>query len=179
MANDQDLKKVFASLDALLTDTDISDITAETNTAFSDLPEGYYLAEVTSAELRQSKTGDFPQVAIRFKIVEDGLRIDEKGKLHNIEKTKGRGAGKYYTFKAERDVKQFVADMLKFEGETAGEPLLPKEAFINSETIVDALDVLISMCIYLHITTSEKDGQKTSWTNLVSWKAAKGMGLPE
>lgn len=179
MANEKDLKKVFASLDAMLSNTDISDITADSNVGFSDLPAGYYLVEVKKAELKSSKDG-YPQAAFQLKIVEDGLTIDEKGKMHDIEKTKDRMMFKYYTFKEERHIKQFVADMLKFEGEVPGEPILPKEAFTNSETIADAVEVLVGSRVYANLTISEKDdGSKNSWINIVSWKAAKGMGLPE
>ena len=69
--------------------------------------------------------------------------------------------------------------MLKFEGEVEGEPLLPKEAFLNSETLEDALDCLIGCGIYVNVSTSEKDdGTKSTWTNLISWKRADALELP-
>lgn len=181
MANEKDLTQVFSALDDLLSKTDISDICADTNVGFSDLPAGYYLCEVTSAELRESKSHvGVPQAAFRFKIVEDGIDIDGNGKLKSINKTRGRSLGKYYTFKDDRAIRQFVADMLKFEANVPGESVLPKEAFLRADTIADALDVLVGMRIYVHNDVNENaDGTSSSWQNLLSWKMVKSMGLPE
>ena len=69
--------------------------------------------------------------------------------------------------------------MLKFEGDTAGESLLPKEAFLSSETIEDALDILIGKRIYIQVsTTVNDDDSKSTWNNLISWKRAAALELP-
>lgn len=179
MADEKDMTKVFNSLDALLGQTDLSDITAESG-GFSDLPDGYYLCEVESAELTESKSSHQPMVAFQFKVVEDGMFIDEKtGEEKVLTKTKNRKLFKYYVLKDEGGVKRFVADMLKFEGNTAGEPVLPKEAFTTSATLLDALDALIGMCIYYRInTTTDKDGHDSKWQSPISWKRAQALDLP-
>ena len=70
--------------------------------------------------------------------------------------------------------------MLKFEGETAGEPLLGKEYFTNSALIEDALDILVGMRIYCQSSTTVNDDDTTSvWKNLISWKRAAALNLPE
>ena len=181
MADEKDLTQVFSGLDQLLSNSDISHISADTNPIFSDLPAGYFLCEVTSAELRESKShAGVPQAAFRFKVVEDGIDINDKGKLVAINKTKGKSLGKYYTFKDDRTLRQFVSDMLKFEGEVPGEPILPKEAFLRADTIADAIDVLVGARVYIHNDVRENDdGTTSAWQNLLSWKMAKSMGLPE
>lgn len=177
MADEKDLTQVFAALDNMLQSVDISDINAESNPSFITLPDGYYLAEVTSAKLRESSKGE-PQVQLILKTIENGITMDGRGKLVEIPRTKNQSYGKYYTFKEDpKTLRQFVADMLKFE-EGEDVPILPKEAFTTAATIADALDVLVGMQIYFQMTTSNPGKENEShWGNLVSWKAAKSIGL--
>lgn len=180
MADEKDLTKVFNSLDSLLGEVDLSDVNAESGGGFSDLPEGYYLCEVEKAEITESKSSRKPMVAMQLKVVEDGIFIDEKtGGMKDLAKTANRKIFKYYVLGDEAGVKRFVADMLKFEGEKPDEPILPKEAFTCSATIVDALDVLIGMNIYIRINKStNKDGQESVWQSPITWKRAKALDLP-
>ena len=121
-------------------------------------------------------------VAFQFKVSDDGYNAELDGEEVNItriSKTKNRKVFIYYTLKDETSVKRFVTDMLKFEGENPGEPLLGKEYFTNSQLLEDALEVLIGMQIYIKINTSEKnDGSTSTWRNLISWKRAAALELP-
>lgn len=181
MADDKNLKNVFSQLDSLLGSADIKDVTAE-STGFTTLPEGYYLCEVVAANLGLGKTSKEPQVAMRFKIVEDGVNYesDSKNKIYEVTRkgTKNRLIFKYYPLRDEEFVRRFVSDMLKFEGDEPGVPLLGKEYFTNSDLIEDALEVLKGMRIYIHNTVTEKDdGTSSTWANVLSWKNANGLGL--
>jgi hypothetical protein len=102
-------------------------------------------------------------------------------KLKNLENTKNRKIFKYYPLVNEKNVNSFVSDMLKFEGETAGESILPKEAFTSGEVLEDALDVLTGSRIYIQVSTTVKKstGEASKWNNLVSWKRAESLGLPD
>lgn len=174
--NDElELQKVFGALDALIKDTDINAVDAE-SVGFSDLPVGYYLCEVTKSELRKAKTSDNAQAFLRFKVLDDGMNIDDDGDLVDIRGTKGKSVNKFYTFKDSDSFTRFVSDMLKFEGETAGEPLLPKQAFTDSRVISEALQALVGSRVYINATET-KSGDR--WYNLVSWKTAARIGLPE
>lgn len=172
---------IFEMLDKLLVSTDISNVTSESS-GFEDLPEGYFLSEVEKAELTVSKSSGQPMVAFQFKVIQDGVSvdIDDIGTVHltTLPKTANRKLFKYYVLKDEQSIKRFVADMLKFEGEVEGESLLPKEAFTRSETLADALSVLIGMRIYINISKTEKDGVQSSWSNLISWKRVSALELP-
>lgn len=177
-----DMKQIFDKLNGILNNADLTNVTAESS-GFSELPDGYYLCEVEKAELKESKTSHEPMVAFQFKIVQDGIEpsIDESGNvtLREIKGTHNRKVFMYYVLKDETSVRRFATDMLKFEGEVAGESLLPKEAFTSSETLVDALDVLTGMRLYVNVSTSERDdGSKSTWNNLVSWKRAAALELP-
>ena len=172
------LNDVFNSLNGLLSNTDLSDVSAE-SAGFSELPDGYYLAEVEKAELKESKSSHQPMVAFQFKVVDDGLAVDENGEFVTVKKTKNRKIFLYYVIKDETSLKRFVQDMLKFEGDVAGKPLLEKECFTNSELLVDALDILKSMRIYIQSSTTVNDDDSTStWKNLISWKRAAALELP-
>lgn len=182
MAETKDIKSLFDKLDSLLSTVDLSDVTAE-SAGFTELPDGYYLCEVEKAEIRESKSSKMPMAAFTFKISEDGhtAEVDESGEpvITDIKKTANRKIFMYYVFKDERSVKRFATDMLKFEGEEEGEPLLPKEAFLSGDTVNDALEILTGMRIYVHVsTTTNEDDTKSTWNNLISWKRAKVLGLP-
>ena len=85
----------------------------------------------------------------------------------------------YYVLKDTASVRRFVSDMLKFEGEERGKPLLDKEYFMNSEILADALKILECMQIYIQVTKSTNDdGTARSWQNLISWKRAAALDLP-
>lgn len=182
MAETKDIKSLFDKLDGLLSTVDLSDVTAE-SAGFTELPDGYYLCEVEKAEIRESKSSKMPMAAFTFKISEDGhtAEVDESSEpvITDIKKTANRKIFMYYVFKDERSVKRFATDMLKFEGEEEGEPLLPKEAFLSGDTVNDALEILTGMRIYIHVsTTTNEDDTKSTWNNLISWKRAKALGLP-
>ena len=179
MPNEKDMTSIFKTLDDILGQTDLSDVTAE-STPFSELPDGYYLTEVEKAELKESKSSHMPMVAFQLNVVEDGLGIDENGKFFDIKKTKGRKVFLYYVLKDDASVRRFATDMLKFEGSEQDKPILDKEYFMNSQTLVDALDILVGMRIYCQSsTTINKDDTTSNWKNLISWKRARMLELPE
>lgn len=175
-----EIKEIFNKLDSILAHTDLSDVTAE-STIFSDLPDGYYLCEVEKSDLTESKSSHEPMVSFQMKIVENGYSAEDNGDeitLKELSSTKGRKIFVHYVIKDEISVRRFATDMLKFEGETPGESLLPIEAFTSSETLVDAIDVLVGMRIYVCASTTEKDGNKSQWNNIISWKRAAALELP-
>lgn len=175
--NNEELKNILGNLDNLLSQTDLKDVTSEGN-GFQDLPDGYYLGEVEKAELTISKKSREPMVAFQFKIIEDGRSSTEDGEFVPLKGTKNRKIFIYYLLKDDSSIKRFVTDMLKFEGEEAGVPLLEKEYFTNSALIEDALDVLVGRAIYIQVSTNEKDdGSKSTWNNMISWKRAEKIGL--
>ena len=175
----EDMTNLFNSLNGVLSNTDLTDVTAE-GAGFQELPDGYFLSEVEKAELKESKTSKQPMVALQLKVVEDGVDTDEEGNFTILKKTANRKIFMYYVLKDDTSVKRFVTDMLKFEGEKEGEPLLGKEYFTNSQLLVDALDVLVGSRIYVRSTTSENDdGSTSNWKNLISWKRAKALELPQ
>jgi len=167
-------KELFSQLDNLLSTTDFKDVSAD-GSGFEDLQPGYYLAEVEKAKIEVSKSSGNPMISVRFKIVENGIDIDEEGNKVSL-KGKGRVVFKYFTLKDEASIKRMASDMLKFEDDN-GESILPKEAFTTAETLEDALEIIVGMRIYIHITETEKNGEKNSWTNLISWKRATALEL--
>lgn len=173
----KDMTKIFGALNNVLGNADLSDVTADSNN-FSELPDGYYLSEVVKAELTESKSSHQPMVAFQFKVVEDGRGVDDKGEYINLNKTKGRTIFMYYVLKDETSVRRFATDMLKFEGDKPGEPLLAKECFTTSELLVDALEILVGMRVYIQSSTTVNDDNSTSvWKNMISWKRAKALEL--
>lgn len=170
---------LYETLDSLLSSVKLDDVSSE-NSGRTELPDGYYLSELESAELTLSKTSRSPQVNLRLRVVEDGIDpvVDEKEEISlNTIKAKNRKIFMSYPLTDERSVKRFVSDMLKFEGEP-GESLLGKEYFTTSEVLEDALDILVGMRIYVQISTfTNKNGEESKWRNLVSWKRISELGL--
>lgn len=175
-------KELFSALDALLSKTDIQDVTSE-STGFSELEDGYYLVEVDKAELTTSKSSGNPMASFQLTIVEDGTHIEfgeDKSIISTkIKSSKGRKIFLHYVLKDEQSIKRFVTDMLKFEGDVVGKPLLEKEYFANSELLSDALSVLVGKRIYAQVSTTTKDDKTNVWTNLVSWKRVGQLDLPQ
>ena len=181
----EDISNVFASINDILSNVELSEVTSESNgMGMEELPDGYYLSEVEKAEIKSSKSSGLPMVAFQFKVIEDGISadIDSNGNVikEYIDKTKNRKIFLYYPLKNDdgKSVKRFVSDMLKFEGDTPGESLLPKEAFVSAEVLNDSLEVLIGMRIFIQVSTSKnKDGQDMVWKNPISWKRVDALEL--
>lgn len=171
----------LTSLNDLIKDVELDDITAESATGFEELPDGYYLSEVETIELRETKETHNPMIAMSLKVVEDGINISEDGNFINNNKTKGRKIFLNFVIKDEKSFKRFVSDMLKFEDENQ-ESLLAKEYFTqDTQTMMDALEVLKGFNIYVNLATTESsDGTtKNQWKNLISWKRVAQLGLPQ
>mgnify|MGYP003292502355 CR=1 FL=1 len=180
MADIKNFEEIESALDSILSNVDLTNVTSE-STGFEELPDGYYLCEVEKAELTTSKSSGLPMVAFTLKVTENGKKenIDDKGnfELVEIKGSHNRKVFKYYILSDEKKVKSFVTDMLKFEGEVPGEPVLSKEYFLSSSVLADSLDVLTGMYIWVNVSTTERNGQKSTWTNLLSWKRAAALGL--
>ena len=175
-------KDIIASINELLKQTNINDVTSESNN-FQELPEGYYLCTVDAAEIKESKASGKPMIAFTFTVSENGHHYvaDKEGnaEMQEVKGSKNRKIFMYYVLKDTQSVRRFVSDMLKFEGEEAGKPLLDKEYFMNFEILEDALKILEGMKIYVQITKSEnQDGTVRNWQNLISWKRAAALDLP-
>lgn len=179
-ANNEVLAKVFAQANEILKQADLDDVTAE-STGFSELPDGYYLAEVVKASFGESKSSHLPMISLQLKNVQEGLvvNVDAKNKisLSELKGTKNRMHFIYYVLKDTTAVRRMATDMLKFESEP-GESLLPKEAFTTAETLNDSLEVIEGMRIYVNVSTSGEGDNKRQWTNLISWKRAAALELP-
>lgn len=179
----EELKNVLGNLNDLLGGTNLDDVTSE-SAGFSEIKDGHYLSEVEKAELTVSKNSGKPQVFFQMKVVDDGYDVifneDKITTMVRNEGTKNRKLFIYFPLATEQNVRRFVNDMLKFEGDVPGESLLEKECFTNSELLEDALSILIGKRIYIKVSTSKgKDGKESTWKNFISWKTAITMGLPE
>lgn len=161
-------------LDGLLGTTDLSGVSAEPT--FEDLPDGYYLCEVEESKLKESKSTRMPMAAFRLRVVEDGVSVTPDGAFKPVAKSQNRKIFINYVLKDDRSIKRFATDMLKFEGETPGEPLLSKEYFTNSNILADALELLAGFRIYVQVSTDENS---STWRNLISWKRVELLGLPK
>lgn len=179
-ASNDDLATVFKSVNDVLKNTKVNDITAESSEQYGALPDGYYYTELESAELAISKNSQQPQVKWVFKNVEEGIMIDENDNLQRIRNTKNKKQYVYHSLKDSGTAERFISDALKFEGDTPGQPFLEKEYFTTAETLYDALQLLVGQRLWLHIDTTEnKDGSTSTWTRFVSWKRAAKLGLEE
>lgn len=181
--HDNQFLDAMNSLDTLLSETKLDEVSAENAGGFEELPEGYYLSVLEKAELTISKSSGAPMVALTLKVVEDGIteQVDERGytKKVYIEHTANRKIFKYYVFKDQTSIKRFVADMLKFESEP-DTPILGKDYFTNKEFLNEALTVLqeLQPQVFIQITKStNKQGQTSNWSNLITWKRARQLEL--
>lgn len=172
----------FDKLDSLLGKLDTNKISADANDAYPELPEGYYLCEVEKAELKTTKSSGEPMVSLALKITEDGKKvaIDAKGfsYFEDVPHTEGRKIFINWVLSDEQKCYRFANDMVKFEAE-AGVPILEKEAFLSSATLIDALEIIEGLNIYVQVSTSENKTthEMKTWQNLISWNRAIKLGL--
>ena len=174
------ITEISKTLDSLLSNVDLTGVTSESS-GFTDLPEGYYLCQVDDAKLTTSKSSGNPMVSFTFTVQEDGKQVvtdeDNNATLVKVKSSKGRKIFMHYVLKDERSIKRFASDMLKFE-EEEGKSILSKEYFLNTETLNDALDLLVGMQIFVQITINKnQDGTSSTWQNLISWKRVSVLGL--
>lgn len=175
---DETMTNLFNDLDAIIASTDLSKVTAE-STGFDELPDGYYLCEVESAKLTTSKSSGQPMISFQFKVMNDGVDVDEDGEKITLKGTKNRKIFKHYVLKDGEGFKKFVTDALKFEKEE-GVPILEKEMLLSSQLIADCLEVLVGMNIYLHATKKSKaNGESTTWYNLIPWETIDKLEIKE
>lgn len=152
---------------------------------YATLPDGYFLVSVKKYEFGFSKNSGNLQVAMQLKIEENGvdLTVDKYNNvvLKELKNTKNRTIFKYYTYTSEDKILRFANDMAKFE-DAEGNSLLGKEAFMNgAEILLDSLDLLVQSGSRIYVkqeTTQNSDGTSSTWTNPISWKAAKKLELP-
>ena len=168
-----------STLDSLFSQIDVDNITADTNTRFANLPDGYYLCEVSKAELRETKTNK-PMYSFQFKVFEDGHKhvvSDGNPEFESIPNTKNRVIFKNYVISKKEDLEGFISDMLKFEVD--GEQMLEKSYFTSTSGTLDALDVIIGSTIYMMLQTyTNRKGEEQQNTNIVKWSVANELGLP-
>ena len=174
-------KSIYDTLNKILSNSNIDSVSSE-STGFSELQDGYYLCEVAETEIKKSSNQD-PLIVLTMKVIGNGYdaEISNDGEI-TFKELKGANGSMIwlnYAIKDEKSLKRFVSDMLKFEGDEQGEPLLPKEAFTTPETLEDAVKLLVENRIYVQISTTEKDGKANTWKNLVSWKRVTGLELPQ
>lgn len=178
--NNNNMDEIFSSITEVLSGINLDNISAESSG--NDLDDGYYLCEVSKAEITTSKTKGTPMVAFTFTVVENGsaVDVDENGEITKteIKSTKGRKIFIYYPLSDSRSASRFISDMLKFEGEEPGTPILGREYFTNAEFLAEALSILVGLQVYIMVSTGkDRDGKDTTWKNLVSWKRADQIGL--
>ena len=176
------INELTKSINELLSQTNFEDVSADSN-SFRELPEGYYLCSVDDAKITESKSSGQPMVAFTFTVAENGHSYvaDKEGnvEMKEVKNSKNRKIFMYYVLKDTTAVKRFASDMLKFEGEEVGKPILGKEYFMNAEILSDALAILQGLRIYIQVSKSERDdGTSQTWQNLISWKRAKALDLP-
>ena len=167
------------TLDNLFSQIDVENITADSNARFSALPDGYYLCELTKAELRETKTNK-PMYSLQLKVFEDGHQHvvnDGNAEFVTIPNTKGRMIFKNYVITKKEDLEGFISDMLKFEMD--GTPMLEKSYFTSTSGTLDALDVILDSTIYVLLQSyTNRKGEDAQSTNFVKWSVAGELGLP-
>lgn len=184
-------------LDSLLSGTNLDDVSAESS-GYEDLPSGYYLTEVVEAKLRSSKSSGLPMVSFRFKTIQPGIveQTDEEGNVFyaRAKRTMNRTIFKHYVLKDQQSVKTLTSDLLKYEGEVAGTPVLDdiltttdangkkKIQIPSSEILSGCLEVLTGLTIFIKADTRPDKNDPTknnTWSNLVSWSRVGDLGLLE
>lgn len=179
MARENVNDNLFDSLDELLKETDVKETKATDDEGFKDLPAGYYLFEVADdSELNISKNSGNPQVKLSLKVVE-AYKIDDDTDEF-VEMKTPKHTYKYFPLKDSEGILKLSINMKKFEDpDKPGEPIFGESDFKNSKAIRAMIEDAIGLYIWGQVTVSEKNGEKSSFTNLMSWKRAIDLGLAD
>lgn len=170
---DKDIQKLYSDVNSILKGINVKKIDPNKDD-FQNLPSGYYLCSF-KMEVTTSNAGNL-QVKCEMKVVESGLKVNEDGDYEEIKGTVNRKMWKYYSLKDEESVTKLIKDMLKFEDDN-GESLLVEEDFESMEQIEAACEVIEDMQLYVNVNTKEKNGESSSFVNVLSWKRAEELGL--
>lgn len=192
--DEQTKKSVFDSLDSLISQSDISDVTSESTEKRGRMKDGIYLCELKSATLGQSKSSGNPMVTLEFSTIDDGITTtyDSFGNASKqiIKGSKGKRIMKFCTFNPDRpsDFSRFVSDMLKFE-DAPKHSALSKEMFVSAEKISQCLEIVIGMNVYVQLSSTRNKGvssdepltedNSTQWTTLISFERAVKLGIAQ
>lgn len=172
--------ELLQKLNTTIAKTDLSKVTAD-SAGFKDLPDGYYNCELMEAKLKETKTGK-PMISGMFKVFEDGLKESYDPNTGTSELVLSTGSkGRYiwvnWVIGDESAYERFVSDMKKFEDDD-GNPILPEEAYTDGTILLDSLEAIKGMHVYIMLQTLEKNGEKSQRSNLISWTRAKELELP-
>ena len=173
-------QELMEILDQRLASVDSSKVTAN-NTGFKNLPDGYYNCELVEATLTTSKSNKV-MIKGKFKVFEAGLKevFDEttgSSELVISKGSKNRLIWINWLFDTDANTEKFISDMKKFEDED-GNQILPEEAFKMSSMLLDSLDAIKGLHVYIMLQTVEKNGEENQYSNLISWSRAKQLDLP-
>ena len=175
----------YIDYDALLKDVDFNEVELNNTNENNELPDGYYLCEVETADIGPNKDNTNDQAFFQLRVVRNGINPEyEDGEMfiQELIGTTNRVIFKYYPFKGTEKKAtslvykdelgkwkpgQFLCDTQLFV-DTEGNPLLEKEAFMYKETAKEALAILVGCRIYVKIETKEYNGQTSQFKNLVS-----------
>lgn len=179
-----DLEKFREAINATLSKVDTEKVTEEG--IKTELPDGYYLCEIKSAELTESKNHNL-MVAIQFTTTEDGQQsiIDEDGFAKTVPapNTKDKIIYQNYVISNEMNAGFFIADMLKFEDPESNTPIFDKDSdFADIDAIANVCDILnqYQPFVYIMVSTVEsKDepGKTEKKYKPISWKRAQRLEL--
>lgn len=170
-----------SKLSSLFQETRDAKIDKNREGVFSNLPDGYYLAEVDTVKLGLNKAETNFQLIWTLVVVE-GYKVEENKSSQtgfDITELDGVANRKMFAFHSLKDSKNLISakqDILKFEDEN-GESIVPIEFLDNEEVFEDALDLVVGNRIYIHVETDKKD-PTSQWKRFVSWKRATDLGLP-
>lgn len=177
-----DYSKIAENLDALLSNVDLSQTTEEG--VKTKIPDGYYLVEVTDAELGESQNGNV-MVSFIFTTIGDGKKIvtDENGYTQLVDSphTDNKRLYTNYVLSNDLNIGFFVSDMLKFQDPDTEEPLFTKDDFKSTKGIIDVCDFLRGgATIYVNLQTVERKNEPGKFDQKVkpiSWARAKKLEL--
>jgi len=197
-------KELFRQVNGALENVNVKEITEESDVnTFEELPDGYYLCELTAQEVAFNKAGTTPQVKFTFEVKEGYTLepnaknpmvndvkpiLDAKGKPIDFMKRKSK-IWTYHALAPQEKLTRTIAVLKKFEDPEnlllidnenfKHQQILDDEAFEDAEILLDALEALVGSMIWVQNDVSEKDdGTVSTWKNVITWLRAKKLGLP-
>lgn len=170
----------------------LKEVTASTNVggSFAPLPDGYYLTELEEMNLIRTKNTNKPMISAKFRVQEDGKKLNDKKKLEDIPNVANRIIFQNWVINGKledpegKSYKRYKSDALKLVEKDLDEEQLAQfsELLDDVQTLPSVFDALVGYQVWIRVTSKpdKTDPSKINTnSDLIDWKIITDLGISE
>lgn len=169
----------------------LKEVTASTNVGgFAPLPDGYYLTELEELNLVRTKSTNKPMISGKFRVKENGKKLNNEKKLEDIPNVANRIIFKNWIISGKLEdpegnsYKRFKSDALKLVEKDLDEDQIMEfsELLDDMQTLPAVFDALVGYQVWIRVSSKadKTDPTKVNTnSDLVDWKIIADLGINE